>query len=111
MSLIIPQALPEESRNGIIMGYNIYYRPSPPPQYINLTGGVYFDDNGTNFTIPYYSLAVFRPGNIDATSYRYTLDGLDDDSSYDFFMEAFNSVGVGPNTTVYTVQTDEGQSS
>ena len=52
---------------------------------------------------------MFRPGNINATSYHYTLDGLDDDSSYDFFMEAFNSVGVGPNTTVYTVQTDEGQ--
>ena len=105
---MIPQALPEESRNGIIIGYNIHYRPSPPPQYINFTGGVYLDNNGTNFTIANFSLAVYRPGNIDASSYHYTLDGLDDDSSYDFFMEAFNSVGVGPNTTVYTVQTDEG---
>lgn len=103
------QALPKDSRNGIILGYNIYYRPSPPAKYINFTGGVY-NDNGTNVTIANFSLVVFRPDNIDATSHQYTLEGLNDDSSYDFFMEAFNSAGVGPNTTVFTVQTDKGQS-
>lgn len=90
------------------MGYNIYYRPSPASKYKNFTGGVY-NDNGTNVTIANFSLAVFRPDIVDATSYQYTLDGLDDDSSYDFFMEAFNSVGVGPNTTIFTVQTERGQ--
>jgi len=90
--IIILQPLLKESHNGTILGYNIYYRSTPPAGYHYLTGGVY-NDNGTNVTIANYSLTVFRPGNVDATSYQYTLDGLNDDDSYDFYMEAFNSVG------------------
>ena len=103
------QAVPEENRNGIIIGYNIFYRPSVPEEFINVTGGVY-DDNGTNITIANFTLSVFRPTNTSATSYQYTLDGLDDDSSYDFFMEALNSVGTGPSTDIFTVQTEKRKS-
>ena len=103
---IILQALPEDNRNGIIIGYNIYYRSSVPDEFTNVTGGIY-DDNGTNITIANFTLAVFTPSDLNATSYQYTLDGLNDDNSYDFFMEAFNSVGTGPSTTVFTVQTEK----
>ena len=103
------QAPPEDSHNGIIIGYNIYYRPSVPDKFANITIGGIYDDNGTNVTIANFTLAIFIPSNLNTTSHQYTLDGLNDDSSYDFFMEAFNSVGTGPNTTIFTVQTETGE--
>ena len=106
--LVLYQAPSEDDRNGIILGYNIYYRPSPPGNFTNASSGVYLQ-NGSNITVANYSLAVYRPRNINVTTELYTLRGLDDDTSYDFFMEAFNSVGVGPNTTLYTVTTDKGE--
>ena len=105
---ICVQAPLEDDRNGIILGYNIYYRPSPPGNFTNASAGVYLQ-NGSNITVANYSLAVHTPRNNYVTTELYTLRGLEEDTSYDFYMEAFNSVGVGPSTTIYTVTTDEGK--
>jgi len=65
--------------------------------------------NGSNVTVANYTTLECMPTNSSDTTKLCTLTGLSDDTSYNFFMQAFNSAGVGPNTTVYTVRTDAGK--
>ena len=73
------QPPPVRDRNGVITGYNIYYRVTP--------GGV----GVANETYTELSVA---PGG------RHQLEGLVGDTSYDVVMQAVTSAGAGPNSTV-----------
>lgn len=77
--VLFPQPPPVRDRNGVITGYNLYYRVTP--------------DEGGVVNETYTKLSV-------APSGQYQLEGLVGDTSYDVVMQAVTSAGAGPNSTV-----------
>ena len=75
------QPPPVRDRNGVITGYNLYYRVTPDRVGV------------ANET--YTELSVAPDG-------RHQLEGLVGDTSYDVVMQAVTSAGAGPNSTVVT---------
>ena len=75
------QPPPVRDRNGVITGYNLYYRVTP---------------DGVGVANETYTELSVAPGG------RHQLEGLVGDTSYDVVMQAVTSAGAGPNSTVVT---------
>jgi hypothetical protein len=75
---------PVTDRNGLITHYNIFYRVTPVDLF----------QEGDTFT----GIMVFSGG-------QYIIRGLEGNVSYDVMMQAVNSEGGSPNSTIITIRT------
>lgn len=75
------QPPPVRDRNGIITGYNLYYRVTP---------------DGVGVASEAYTMLAVAPTG------QHQLGGLLGDTAYDVVMQAVTSAGSGPNSTVVT---------
>ena len=73
------QPPPVRDRNGVITGYNLYYRVTPA---------------GVGVSSQAYTKLLVAPGG------RHQVDGLLGDTPYDVIMQAVTAAGAGPNSTV-----------
>ena len=80
LSASVTQPPPVRDRNGVITGYNLYYRVTPSA--------------GVGVTSAPYTKVVAAPTGC------YQLGGLVGNTSYDVIVQAFTSAGSGPNSTV-----------
>ena len=90
------QPPPEADRNGVISRYHIFFRQ------IN-------EGEGPNSTSDprAFSLAEHTPSDPNARSHSARLGGLAGGRSYQVKIRAVTSVGVGPNSTLVTMETLE----
>ena len=87
-------------QNGIIEGYNIFYRTSR-----NLT-------NATNDDMLFYNETfekkLYTPSSKDGDTFRFDVTGLEGGKDYDVVVQAFTSKGVGPGSEIEIEKTEKG---
>ena len=100
-------------QNGVIEGYNIWYRtsrdetPPTPPLTSNLSNGterVLY--NETYELIMYY----VTPEENRSSVLQYNITGLEGGTSYDIVLQAFTLIGPGPGSDIITAEAKKRQS-
>ena len=74
---------PENQRNGIILGYNVFYQE-------------------TNFAIPHEMNMTFKEGTFSAE-----IDNLKPYTNYSVRIVARNIIGLGPKSPAAIIETDQ----
>ena len=87
-------------QNGIIEGYNIFYRTSR-----NLTTATNDDMLFYNET---FEKKLYTPSSKDGDTFRFDITGLEGGKDYDVVVQAFTSKGVGPGSEIEIEKAEKG---